>query len=1085
MRKKTRRNPLFFYFPLVPLTSISASQERKKRLTSLFFSSFFFLLSFNPGIPPRAQKMTTSARQQRRRSFSFLLLVAVPIIALLALAANPAEAKKKNPAPAPAPSPALAEAARARAEAALASSRAEAAAAAAAARALDDLPRGSGTKPFQLQYLGTHRSYRVAPPRAATAFLRSADGAAALAAKAKNDPGSSSQAAKLAQILSPVSREPLAEQAEKGIRAFHLDAWADGFGSEGGKEGTNNSSSSSSSLYAAGWAGPKLGGASSGGDRRGRGDAASAASTAALMRSNPRAFKVFSDPDFDGLSVCATLSICLADLKGWSDARPGHSPVVVFVEPRDDALFKGSDVARIGKSNKGSVRSEGAALASNGSSDATEGGAEAASSSTTAAATFDEILKELTLSAGPTSLASPPKIDAAALVALDEEIRAALGGKRAAAGAAADEPANATDASQTSSSSTSTSTPTLFTPEDLRAASNMSSGSLLARNVLARGGRGWPDVNSLRGRILVVVVGGHAGLYAETMSKTKRGGGAGGRQAAFAAAPSQDAAGPDTLFLDLAPRAIAVDQAGNPVAPAPAKVLAKWEDAVSTAARSAFLVRAAADFGGAEAAAMGAAAAAAAGGGASASSPSRAEAVLRSGATFVMTDYPPFAPEPTTGYSVSLERGGGAGVGGEKKKAAVALRCNPVTATKNPSSLSFAEVGCAAVPPPQPPPSAAPKKGVSEVGSSSPSAAGAGGEDASPESSPVSPPANGDGPSPDDPYYGGDGSLLVAAPAPAPPPVAKKQQPVSTVPAAAAAVPVSKATIATTSPAAAAAVSTAARPKQPADAEVVRGFGASAADAADAAVAAPAAPKKKAAWASPVDTFSAAPLDADAAAVPPALAAEDEAATTTTTATTATGAAAPVAAAAAATAAKPAAAAAAPAPRRPGYATPAGADEGRPAASSSGGGRSSSSGGGGGAASSSSSSSKSSDDDAPAVPRRRFLDPNAAPEAVGGGGSGPSFIPLSPSKIESGDSPDGGSSGGGVPAMAARAAPVAVSAASAADGEVAPAPRSLGGGGAKKAGAADGFARPRGFQEDEEANSHTGDAALAMPSLLP
>ena len=290
--------------------------------------------------------MTNSNKKktgQQRRRLSFLLLVAVPI-SLLALASSPVvDAKKKNnPASrAPAPSPALAEAARARAAAALASSRAEAEAAAAAARALDDLPRGSGTRPFQLQYLGTHRSYRVAPSKAATAFLRSADGAAALALK--NDPNAP---ALLAQILSPVTREPLAEQAEKGIRAFHLDAWADGVSSGSGEE-----NGTSSSLYASGWAGPKLGGASSGGDRRGRGDAASAPSTAALMNANPGSFKVFSDPDFDGLSVCATLSICLSDLKGWSDARPGHSPVVVFVEPKDEALFKGSDVARVAKKN--------------------------------------------------------------------------------------------------------------------------------------------------------------------------------------------------------------------------------------------------------------------------------------------------------------------------------------------------------------------------------------------------------------------------------------------------------------------------------------------------------------------------------------------------------------------------------------------------------------------------------------------------------------------------------------------------------------------------------------------------------------
>lgn len=1012
--------------------------------------------------------MTSTNGRRGRHSFSpsFLFVIVALVVAFLALSAAPVAAARKKPAPAPAPSPALAEAAAARAKAAeaLASSRAEAAAAAAAARALDDLPRGSGTRPHQLQYLGTHRSYRVAPPKAAMAFLRSKDGADALAAK--NDPNAP---ALLAQILSPVTREPLAEQAEKGIRAFHLDAWGDGGGDD--KQGSSSPSSSSSSLYAAGWAAPKLGGASSGGDRRGRGDADSAASTAALMRSNPRSFKVFSDPDFDGLSVCATLPICLADLKGWSDASPRHSPVVVFVEPRDEALFKGNDVARVGRKVGAAAV---AAVAANGTEGADAAAAAAApppasASASSAASTFDELLKELTLSAGPTSLASPPKIDAAALVALDDEIRAALGGKRAANGAGIG------SSNDNEAAAVPPSTPTLFTPEDLRAASNMSSGSLLARNVLARGGKGWPDVDLMKGRILVVIVGKHAALYAETMSKTKKGGGAGGKQAAFAAAPSQDAAGPDTLFLDLAPRALAVDQAGNPVA-APAKVLAKWEDSVSTAARSAFLVRASADFAGVEAGAFSSAVLPAPS--PSPPSSSRAESVLRSGATFVMTDYPHFSPDPATGYSVDLKRGAGGGeeTPSSRKKRAVALRCNPVTATKNPGSLSFAEVGCAAVPPLPP---SAPKKPV-EV------SAGGGGEDASPESPPP-PPANGDGPSPDDPYYGGDGALVVAAPAPAPPqaPLPPSSRAVSVVPAASkAAMSSASSPGGATATAAVAAVSTAARPK--ADAE---GAGAAAAAEGiaaapvaandDAAVAALAPLAKRASWASPVDTSESAPLDADAAAVPPALAADDEAAAATTAAATATTTAAattPTAPAAAAAAKPTAAASAPPAPRRPGYATPADAGE-RPTVSSS--------------SSSTSSSSNAIDHDAQAVPRRRFLDPNAGPEASS---NSPSFIPLTPSRIESGDAPDGGV----VPAAASVAgqqqpirAPLAAT--SATDGEVSPSGSSSEarrGGGAKKGGAADNHVRPRDFaaggaNEDEEANSHTGDAALAMPSLLP
>ena len=46
--------------------------------------------------------------------------------------------------------------------------------------------------------------------------------------------------------------------------------------------------------------------------------------------------KVFHAPIIDQVSTCDTLVECLGALKGWSDAHPGHHPLLVFLEPKDD-----------------------------------------------------------------------------------------------------------------------------------------------------------------------------------------------------------------------------------------------------------------------------------------------------------------------------------------------------------------------------------------------------------------------------------------------------------------------------------------------------------------------------------------------------------------------------------------------------------------------------------------------------------------------------------------------------------------------------------------------------------------------------
>lgn len=47
------------------------------------------------------------------------------------------------------------------------------------------------------------------------------------------------------------------------------------------------------------------------------------------------AFDVLHIPRIDPRSSCLAFRDCLATLKGWSDAHPGHLPIVVWIEPKD------------------------------------------------------------------------------------------------------------------------------------------------------------------------------------------------------------------------------------------------------------------------------------------------------------------------------------------------------------------------------------------------------------------------------------------------------------------------------------------------------------------------------------------------------------------------------------------------------------------------------------------------------------------------------------------------------------------------------------------------------------------------------
>jgi hypothetical protein len=49
-------------------------------------------------------------------------------------------------------------------------------------------------------------------------------------------------------------------------------------------------------------------------------------------------FKVFHIQDIDFRSVCVTFVDCLRDVRDWSDAHPGHLPIMIQIETKDDVF---------------------------------------------------------------------------------------------------------------------------------------------------------------------------------------------------------------------------------------------------------------------------------------------------------------------------------------------------------------------------------------------------------------------------------------------------------------------------------------------------------------------------------------------------------------------------------------------------------------------------------------------------------------------------------------------------------------------------------------------------------------------------
>jgi len=151
----------------------------------------------------------------------------------------------------------------------------------------DPYPRDGELRLNQIQVLGSHNSYHIEPQPALFSLLL-----------AFSEP--------LARSFE-YTHLPLAEQfASQGIRQIELDIFADPAGG----------------LYA-----------TRAGQRAATGDGASG-----VPALDEPGLKVLHVQDIDFETTCFTLVECLDDVRGWSDANPGHVPLLILIEAKDDVI---------------------------------------------------------------------------------------------------------------------------------------------------------------------------------------------------------------------------------------------------------------------------------------------------------------------------------------------------------------------------------------------------------------------------------------------------------------------------------------------------------------------------------------------------------------------------------------------------------------------------------------------------------------------------------------------------------------------------------------------------------------------------
>jgi hypothetical protein len=154
------------------------------------------------------------------------------------------------------------------------------------AAAADTGARRGGVRLNQIQVIGTHNSYHVEASAAEKAL------------RAQVDPE--------AELALEYGHSPLAEQLSgEKVRQLELDVFADPAGG----------------LYAS----PLIRELTGGGPY-----------DPAMEQPG---FKVLHVQDVDYRSNCVTLLLCLAQIRGWSDAHRGHVPVAVLVELMDEPVL--------------------------------------------------------------------------------------------------------------------------------------------------------------------------------------------------------------------------------------------------------------------------------------------------------------------------------------------------------------------------------------------------------------------------------------------------------------------------------------------------------------------------------------------------------------------------------------------------------------------------------------------------------------------------------------------------------------------------------------------------------------------------
>ncbi len=169
----------------------------------------------------------------------------------------------------------------------------------------------------ELQFIGSHNSYHVAPEAPIMQWLTFGSMLVPQVATALGDP----------QQLN-YTHAPLATQLDRGVRTFELDIFADPTGGR--------------------FANPLL-------------PQLLNLAVARPTGMDQPGMKVVHIQDIDFRSTCPTLVGCMSELKTWSDAHPGHLPIVINLELKDDALpapFDGTSIVPFDRAQLDAVDDE-------------------------------------------------------------------------------------------------------------------------------------------------------------------------------------------------------------------------------------------------------------------------------------------------------------------------------------------------------------------------------------------------------------------------------------------------------------------------------------------------------------------------------------------------------------------------------------------------------------------------------------------------------------------------------------------------------------------------------------------------------